>query len=123
MNLDSLKDTVFKFLKLENLISNLSGFIEARVELLKLEIQEDVARVLANALVYAAIMLFFFFLLIFLSVGLAHWIGTRTGASYIGYWAVAGIYGFVFAIFLVFRKTVSHNFEKHFSEMIRRKRN
>jgi uncharacterized membrane protein YqjE len=122
MNLNSLKDIVFKILNLENWINNISGFIEARVELLKLEIKDDVARLLGHALVYGAMMMSFFLVLIFLSIGLAHWVGVLAGASYIGYWAVAGFYGFISIIFLMLRKTIHRTFEKHLSELISRKR-
>jgi len=121
MNMDGIKDSIFKFLKLDNLIGNLSGYLEARVELVKIEIREDVARILSKGIVYAAIMLFAFLFLIFFSIGLAQYINTFFEETYIGYWIISLVYGITFLCFLLFRKSINKSFEKHFSEMIKRK--
>jgi uncharacterized membrane protein YqjE len=121
MNMGNLKDSVFKFLKLDNIVDSLTGYVESRVELVKIEIREDVARVLSHGIVYGAIMLFAFLFLMFFSVGLAQFLNTFFTAAYAGYWIVSGVYLVVFLIFVLFRKGINHNFEKHFSEMIKRK--
>lgn len=122
MNLTNLKETVFKFLNLDNLIDNVAGFVEAQVALLKLEIQEDVARMVAGALVYGAMMMFAFLVLIFASLGLAHFLGEQLGAAYWGYWSVAGLYALAFIVFLAFRKPINVNFEKYLTDTIRKKK-
>ena len=119
--MDSLKDKIFKFLQIDNLVDNASGFVEARLELYKMEIREDVARILSKAIVYVAIGLFGFLLLLFFSVGLAHFISRYFGEAFAGYWVVAGFYGIVFLFFLIFRKSIDQSFEKHFTELIKRK--
>jgi hypothetical protein len=42
--MEGIKDTIFKFLRLDNLVDNLSGYLETRLELFKVEVREDVAR-------------------------------------------------------------------------------
>jgi uncharacterized membrane protein YqjE len=121
MNMDNIKDSVFKFLKLENIVNSLTGYVESRVELVKIEIREDVARTLSHGLVYAALMLFAFLFLVFLSIGLAQYLNTLLSASYPGYLIISAVYGVAFLIFLLFRKNINNNFEKHFSEIIKRK--
>jgi uncharacterized membrane protein YqjE len=121
MNVNGIKDSIFKFLKLDNLIDNLSGYLEARVELVKIELKEEVAKLLSRGIVYAAMMLFAFLFLIFFSIGLAHYINSFFEAPYAGYWIISMIYGVTFLIFLLFRKSIHRNFEKHFNEMIQRK--
>jgi uncharacterized membrane protein YqjE len=121
MSMGGIKESIFKFLKLESLVENLSGYVESRVELVKLEIREDVARLLSKSIVYAALMLFAFLFLIFFSIGLAQYINTFFEASFAGYWIIALIYAITFFVFLLFRKSMLKNFEKHFTEMIRRK--
>jgi hypothetical protein len=116
-----IKESIFKFLKLESLIENLSGYIESRVELVKLEIREDVARLLAKSIVYAALMLFAFLFLIFFSIGLAQYINTFFEVDFAGYWIVALIYAITFFVLLLFREGLLKNFEKQFTEKIRRK--
>ena len=119
--MESIKDRILKFFHLDGLVDSLSGYVEARLELYKMEIREDVAKVLSIAIVYLTVGLCGFLLLIFLSVGLAHYLNQYFTGSYAGYWIVAGIYGVVFLVFLVFRKSIDRNFERHFVEMIKRK--
>lgn len=121
MNTGGIKESIFKFLKLESLIENLSGYVESRVELVKLEIREDVARLLSKSIVYAALMLFAFLFLIFFSIGLAQYINTFFEAAFAGYWILALIYAFTFFVLLLFRKSILKSFEKSFTEKIRRK--
>ncbi len=119
--MESLKDKIFKILHLDNLIDNVSGYVEARLDLYKLEIREDIARVLAKAMIYVTLGFFGFLLLIFFSVGLAHFLNHYFTETYAGFWIVGGIYGLVFLILLLFRKSIDRNFEERFMEMIKRK--
>ena len=82
---------------------------------------EDLAKVLARTIIYVAIVCFGFLVLTFLSIGLAHFLNRYFAETYAGFWIVAGIYGAGFLIFLIFRKNIDRNFEKHFIEMIKRK--
>jgi uncharacterized membrane protein YqjE len=50
-----LKDTFLKFLKMDSLIENITGYVETRIELLKIEIKEEIAKSLSKALVYVII--------------------------------------------------------------------
>lgn len=118
--MENIKDTLFKFLKIDNLVDNLSGYVETRVKLLKIEIREDVAKVLSKGLVHAVILLFGFFFLIFFSFGLAQYLNTLFDNGFEGYWIVSGGYLLIFLVFLIFRKPLDKNFEKYFSEMIRK---
>jgi hypothetical protein len=119
--MDGIKETIFKFLKIDNLVENLSGYLESRVKLLKIEIQEDVAKVLSKGLVHVTIVFFAFLFLIFFSIGLAEYINTFFINSFEGYWIVSGIYLIIFLIFLAFRKNLDKVFEKYFSELIKQK--
>jgi hypothetical protein len=116
-----IKESIFKFFKLESLVENLSGYVESKVELVKLEIREDVSRLLAKSIVYAALMLFGFLFLIFFSIGLAQYINTFFEVPYAGSWIIALIYAITFFVLLLFRKDIHKNFEKQFTEKIRRK--
>jgi uncharacterized membrane protein YqjE len=120
--MEGIKDTIFKFLRLDNLIENLSGYVEARIELLKIEIREDVAKVLAQALMVVTILFLALIFLLFFSVGLAHFLNSFFVHPYIGYWIVAGVYGIPCIIFIVFRKKIGHSFEQHLLDKIKTKR-
>src|SRR6185436_7490325 len=119
--MENLKDKIFKLLRLDNLMDNLSGYVETRLELYKLEIREDVAKVLSKALVYSFIMILGMLFLVFFSIGLAHFLNVFFGGSFVGYWIVAGIYAAALVIFMIFKKGVDRNFENHFMDIIKRK--
>lgn len=121
MNADSIKESVFKFLKLDNLIANLSGYVETKAELIKMEIREDMARILSQGIVVITMIFFALIFLLFFSIGLAHFINTFFTYSFAGYFIVSGIYLAAFLGFFVFRKTILKNFEKYFKEIIKRK--
>jgi ABC-type phosphate/phosphonate transport system permease subunit len=119
--MENLKDKILKLLRLDTLIDNLSGFVEARLELFKLEIREDIAKVLSRTLIYLGIAMLGLLFLVFFSVGLAHFLNRSFADAFAGYWIVSGIYGFAFLVLIVFRKGIDRSFEKHFMEMIKRK--
>lgn len=119
--MDSIRDSVFKFLRIDHLIDNLSGYVEARVELLKIEIREEVAKVLARSMMVIVIILMSLLFLLFFSVGLAHFINSYFEESYAGYWIVSGIYGIPCLIFIAFRKQIGHSIEKSMMDLIKRK--
>lgn len=119
--MDKISDTILKFLRLDNFVQNLTGYVETRVELMKVEIREDVAKAIARAMVIVALFLMAFLFLIFFSVGLAHFLNRFFDEPYVGYWSVAGIYAATFLLLFVFRKDIHHYFERQLSELIKRK--
>lgn len=121
MNSDNIKESIFKFLKLDNLVSNLSGYVEAKAELIKIEIREDVARLLSQGIVVITTLVFGLIFLLFFSVGLAQFLNTFFKDSFAGFFIVSGIYLVAFIGFLVFRKTIHKNFEKYFKDIIKYK--
>jgi hypothetical protein len=117
----NITESLLKFLKLDSLVASLTGYLEARFELLKSEIREDVSRAIAKSLVIVAMFLVGFMLLVFFSIGLAHFLNSYFAGTYIGYWAVAGIYGIIFLLLLLFRKSIYEYFERQLAEMMKRK--
>lgn len=120
--MESLKDTIFKFLRLDNLMTHLTGYVEARIELLKVEIREETAKVLASAIVIIIVTFLALIFLLFLSVGLAHYLNTFFEHAHIGYWIVAGIYGLPCLIFILFRKRITHAAETNLLNTLKRKK-
>ena len=121
-NMEGIKDSIFKFLRLDNLVENLKGYVETHIELLKIEIREDVAKVLAKALMVLIVVFLALIFLLFLSIGLAHYLNNFFEKSQIGYWIVAGIYGVPCLIFVLFRKSIGHSMETHLMKMIKSKK-
>jgi hypothetical protein len=103
-------------------MDSLTGYVETRIELMKLEIREEVAKVIANGLMILIVVFLAFIFLLFMSVGLAHYLNTYFNGAHIGYWIVGGIYGIPCLIFILFRKKISHHVETHLLEKIKRKK-
>jgi uncharacterized membrane protein YqjE len=119
--MEKLRDTIFKFLRLDGVFDHLSGYVETRIELLKIEIKEDVAKVIASTMIYAVVFFFATMFMIFFSIGLAQFINSYFAESYVGYWLVAGLYLTGFLIFMIFRKGILKNLEKNLTDIIKRR--
>lgn len=119
--MDKIAESILKFLKLDSLVQHVTGYVEARIELMKVEIREDLARSIARAIVAVTMILIGFLFLLFLSIGLAHVIISMTQIPYVGYWSVAGLYGLLFLLLYLFRKPIYEKFEKQLMDVIKRK--
>ncbi len=111
--MENIKDSIFKFLRLDNLVENLSGYFETRVELIKLEVREEITKVISHALMLAVLLLLALLFLVFFSIGLANYLNVYFQDFYMGYWIVAGIYGLPGLIIFLFRKKISDVFEHY----------
>jgi uncharacterized membrane protein len=116
-----LKDFLVKILKLENLLSNLTGYLETRIELLKIEIREDVARALAKVSILVMLMFVVFLFVLFTSMAIAYQIGISLGMV-AGFGIVAGFYLLMVLILYIFREGISKRIEKQVKENVRLKK-
>ena len=100
------KSKLFKFLRIDAIIENLTGLIEARMELAKLELKEEVAK--AGARIIAGVVLAFLLvmIIIFVSIALATWLNYLLGSMFIGYLIVTGFYLLVLVLLIAFKAHV-----------------
>ncbi len=115
-----LKDTLSRFFKLDSLIENLTGFVETRVELLKIEVKEDVAKGLAKAAAGLIIGFVAFLFVVFVSIGIALLIAEHLGAV-AGFFIVSGVYLLAGVILVLARAKVISSLEDTFLLMFRKK--
>ena len=115
-----LKDTISKFFKVDSLLSNLTGYVETRVELLKIELKEDLAKGLAKAVSYFLIAFVSALFLTFISIAAAIVIGDRLG-YFAGFAIVAGVYLLTALILWLSRAKVISGLEARFAVMFRKK--
>jgi uncharacterized membrane protein YqjE len=108
--------SIFKFLRLDNLIDNLSGYIETRLELLKLEVREEVTKMVSYGLMIGFCFLLGLLFLIFFSIGLANYISTYYGTTFTGYWVVSASYALICLILILLRKNIVRFIESHLKE-------
>ncbi len=122
MSMDKIKDSIFKFLRLDNLVENLSGYFETRVELIKIEIREEIARVISNGLMVGVLFLLGMLFLVFLSIGMALYLNNYFNSSSAGFWIVSGFYGVSGLIIGLFHKNIVRFFERYLIEHAKRER-
>ena len=119
--MEKISESILKFLRLDNIIQHVTGYVEARFALMKAEIREDVALTIARSMVMVALFFMGFLFLIFFSIGLAQFLNRFFEESYSGYWSIAGVYGAIFLILLVFRKGIYQYFEHKLLQVLKRK--
>lgn len=116
-----LKDTLSKFFKVDSLLGNLTGYVETRVELLKIEVKEDVAKGLAQAISYLLIAFVVALFITFISIALALLLGQRLG-NIAGFSIVALIYLIVGAILWSRREKLIARMEQKLSFLLKKKK-
>ena len=97
------KSKLFKFLKIDAIIENLTGLIEARLELAKIEIKEEVAKTGARIITGIVLAFLALMIVIFLSVSLATWFNYLLDSVYLGYVIVTAFYLLVLVLLIVFK--------------------
>jgi hypothetical protein len=115
------KESILKLLKLDGLIENVTGYVEARIELLKLDIKEDLAHGLAKVAVYVVLALAFMIALLLFSMAVAFKIGDSLG-NFAGFGIVAGAYFLIGLILLLFQESISATLEKKVKELMTKKK-
>lgn len=116
-----IKDSIFKFLRLDGLINSLSGYMETRFELLKMEVREEMIKVVAHGLTIGGSILLALLFLVFFSIGLASYINAVIGKPYAGYWIVSAGYALICLIIILFRRNIEHLIEKYLQERVKNK--
>jgi hypothetical protein len=116
-----LKDTILKFFKVDGLIQNLSGYIEARAELLKHEIKEEISKSLSKLSLIFVLVVIFLIAIVFMSVGLAFYIGQILN-HVLGFLIVGSLYLLVGIVIFIYRDTIAHSLEKKLKEIVEHKK-
>jgi uncharacterized membrane protein YqjE len=90
------KEGISKFLKLDHLMENLTGYVETRIEILKYDLKEDLSKGAAKILVFLGLGMiatfFVFFTTFAVAFMLADYLGTFEGFAIVsGFYLLIGI--------------------------------
>ncbi len=99
----------------------MTGYVEARMELVKLEVKEDLTKALAKLSVYVFLAFAFTLFLVFISVATALKIGDSIGL-FGGFAIVAGFYLAIALVLLLFRDAISTHIERQLTEIMKKKK-
>jgi uncharacterized membrane protein YqjE len=100
------KSKLFKFLRIDAIIEHLTGLIEARVELAKIEIKEEVSKIGARIIAGVVFAFLLVMIIILFSIALAAWINAMLESGYLGYFIVTGFYLLVLILLIAFKAHV-----------------
>ena len=100
------KSKLFKFLRIDAIIEHLTGLIEARVELAKIEIKEEVSKIGARIIAGVVFAFLLVMIIILFSIALAAWINAMLESGYLGYFIVTGFYLLVLILLVAFKAHV-----------------
>jgi uncharacterized membrane protein YqjE len=115
------KDSLSKFFKVDNLLSNLTGYVETRFELLKIEVKEDLAKSLSKAILYLLVTFMFALFITFLSIAVALILSVQLG-TFAGFSMVSAFYLLAGFILLLSREKLISKLEKRFTLMFTKKK-
>lgn len=116
-----LKETLLKFFKMDTLIENITGYVETRIELMKIEMKEEVAKGLAKAFVFIVITAVLTLFVLLISMAVAYKIGETLG-TFGGFAVVAGFYLLVGVLLFVFRDPITGKLEESLEEVMKKKK-
>lgn len=114
-------NSLTKFLKLDNLISNLTGYVETKVELVKVEVKKEIAAGVSKAITYLLIAFVFSMVLLFFSLAVAIVLSDVWGTLW-GYGTVGLFYLIVGLILFAKREALNKEFEKQFAQPFKTKK-
>lgn len=90
---------------MNKLIESVSKYIEARIELIKVDVQQGIAKTLVSVIEYGIIGIVGFFAFVFICVGLANVFNELTDSRFWGYFIMAGIFLAVLAAVVASKKS------------------
>lgn len=97
---------------IESLIEKVEAYGKTSIELIKLKIIEKAAETVSSFVLSSTVIFLGIIFLLFANVGLAYWLGSVFGKTYLGFLAVAGFYLLLILLFsFVFNKSIKKSIE------------
>ena len=116
-----LGNSISKFFKLDSLISNLTGYFETKVELVKVEVKRDLAEGLGKAITYLLLAFTAAMVLMFLSLGVGFVLAGIIG-NFFGFGAIALFYLIIALVIFANREKLNRKFTKDLSANLNKKK-
>lgn len=93
-----------KMLNVDELISNLTGYVEARLALAKIEIRDEISQAIAKLIYFAIVAFIGALAIIFLSISISILLNLLFKSTFLGYLIVAFLYMITFALLARFKE-------------------
>jgi uncharacterized membrane protein YqjE len=112
---------MLKFLKMDKLVESIARYLEARIELIKLDVQQEVANIIVKAIRIGLIAFMGLFALVFITIGLANLLNWAIGNPFIGYFIMAGVFLLIMGIGIAMQSTIHERVEQMTENMFTKK--
>jgi hypothetical protein len=107
----------------EKLIENITRYLEARIELIKVDLQQKIASGIVSGIQGGLIAFTLLFAFIFANLALANFLNSVIGNSYAGYLIMTGFYVVLFFVVRASQKPIQARAEKMTEGMFTDKNN
>lgn len=99
---------------IESLLEKATDYGKTSYELVKLKTLDKTAEVVSSLLSYSVVLVLISSFMLFISFGLAIWLGDLLGKIYLGFFVVTAFYGFITIIILLFfQKKIKLSFRNY----------
>jgi hypothetical protein len=92
--------------EIRNIKKDLEEYIEVKFDLLRLQTAENISRILSRSASKVIVVCLMCIILLFLSFAAGFLFASLLNSNGLGFLCVAGFYGLILAIFMVFRKQI-----------------
>jgi len=103
---------------IHKITSHLTGFVETKIELLKLEASEKLSAFITKAIIFSVIVLFIFLALLLALIGASIKINLLLESQYLGYLVTAGILFIIILCLGLFldKEAIAENLKQKFNK-------
>ena len=97
-----MKNKIMEWLHLDDMIDNGQKYVDAKIELVKIELHEILSNVIAALMIVFTILFFCLMMIAFLSIALGTYLNEKMNSPYGGYLAMGGIFFILITCLLIF---------------------
>jgi hypothetical protein len=115
------KESIAKFLKLDQVMERLTDYVESRIELLKYDVREEGAKIISQLSVFLILLFAATFFLLFMSIALGFAL-TRYVGMFWGFAIVSIFYIFVGIAIYAKRKSLADKIESEIKKLVKHKK-
>ncbi len=98
-----------KIESIDKLIESISGYLETRLELVKLEVREEFAGFMIKTVMVVMVLMLAMFFVFFAGIGCAFWLNDLLHSEYLGWLIVGGVFLLKIISILLLKFTESGN--------------
>lgn len=81
-----------KIFNIDRLLESLTGYLETKIELFRLDVEDEIQKVIAKAIILVIVVICVFFALFLISISLSQFLNALFDSRFLGFMVVAVLY-------------------------------